>query len=230
MERMGESPVPASAEALRIMTRVARHEVGDLLQTVYATVALLQERLPNGMALEKRLLADVRWRAETCKNELDAIHDLICPISLTIAPLDLGEVAANLASTFATRSGEIRIITEPGSVAVLADGRRMLQAGYLLLGAACQSASSEVRLRLVRDLDHKMGALEIADDGTGVPPEQLRWQKAPFSTTRNALGGLGLALADHVAKLQNGRVEASNLPGGGFRTRLFAPLAPPEEG
>jgi signal transduction histidine kinase len=226
MERTGESRVSASPEVLRVLTRVARHEVGDLLQTVYATVALLQERLPATLALEKRLLADVRWRAETCKNELDAIHDLVCPISVTIAPVDLAEVIENLATTFARRSGEVRIVTEPVPVAVLADGRRLVQAGYLLLSAACQSAHHEVRLRGFRDVKEQMGGLEIRDDGPGVPEEQLRWQKAPFVTTRNALGGLGLALAEHLAELQNGRADAANLPGGGFRVRLFAPLAP----
>jgi signal transduction histidine kinase len=230
IERTGESRVPASPEVLRILTRVARHEVGDLLQTVYATVALLQERLPPDMTLEKRLLSDVRWRAETCRNELDAIHDLICPMSVSIAPVDLGEVATHLAATFSRRYAEIHFRTEPVPIVVLADGRRISQAAYLLLIAACQSANREVRLQPILDTAERLGALEIWDDGAGVPEEQLRWQKSPFVTTRNALGGLGLALAEHIARLQDGRVEACNVPEGGFRVRLYAPLAPSGQG
>jgi len=223
-ERTGESRIPASPEVLRIVTRVARHEVGDLLQTVYATVALLQERLPATMTLEKKLLSDVRWRAETCKNELDAMHDLLCPVTLNIAPVDLGELAASLVVSFTRRYTEIHIIAEPNPVAVLADARHLGQAMHLLLGSACQNARHEVRLRPYRDDQLTMGVLELTDDGGGVAEEQLRWQKSPFVTTRNALGGLGLALADHISRLQDGQVEACNLPDGGFRVRLFAPL------
>ena len=48
------------------VARALRHEVGDLLQSLYSTVALLQGRLPPEMELEKRLLTNLRGRAERC--------------------------------------------------------------------------------------------------------------------------------------------------------------------
>src|SRR5690242_12596189 len=86
---------------LEVVTRTLRHEVGDLLQTVYSTVAILQERLSPGATLERRFLADLRNRAETCKNELDAIHDLVLPITLRPAPVDLAETVAGLTAVIA---------------------------------------------------------------------------------------------------------------------------------
>jgi len=38
--------------------------------------------------------------------------------------------------------------------------------------------------------------------------------------------GLGLALADRLARAYGGRVSAENLPEGGFRFRLVLPAAP----
>jgi signal transduction histidine kinase len=214
---------------LRIVARVARHEVGDLLQTIYATVALLQERLPPDLALERRLLGDLRWRAETCKNEFDAIHDLICPLSIDLAPVDLAEVAGALAGTFSRRYSDLAFGLDTHPVAVLADGRRIVQACHLLLTAVCQSASRQVRLKTYSDAGEKMGALEIDEENGAAMEEQLEWQKTPFRTTRAALGGLGLALAEDLALLQGGRVEAYNRPEGGFRVRILAPLAPTGE-
>lgn len=51
-----------------------RHEVGDLLQTVYSAVALLRARLPAEMELEHRILGDLRTRAERCKSVLEILH------------------------------------------------------------------------------------------------------------------------------------------------------------
>ena len=43
------SPLPLQ----EILVRTLRHEVGDLLQTVYSTVAILQDRIPPQQALEQ---------------------------------------------------------------------------------------------------------------------------------------------------------------------------------
>jgi signal transduction histidine kinase len=209
---------------MEMLARTLRHEVGDLLQTVYATVAILQERLGPAQALEKRLLGDLRTRAETCKNEIDAVHDLVCPLSLSPGTLDLAELSAGLVGNFARRFSGLRVRLEAaGPVAVPGDARRLAQVGSLLLLSACQAAQNEVQVRAAAS-----GAdaeWSFRDDGPGANPEQMSWLTAPFSTTHHAQFGLGLALAGRVAALHGGRILAGNEPGGGFRVRLFLPLA-----
>ena len=61
--------------------RHLRHEMGDLLQTIYASVAIIQERLPKESAFERRILTDLRARAENCKQLLDDVHDLLSPLA-----------------------------------------------------------------------------------------------------------------------------------------------------
>src|SRR5436309_8123621 len=72
-----------AAERTQRLARLLRHEVGDLLQSVYSTVAVLIERLPAEMKLERRLIGDLKNRAELCKGELDAVVELVMqqPIS-----------------------------------------------------------------------------------------------------------------------------------------------------
>src|SRR5262245_19545532 len=65
--KAGKTPPRSLPEAI---TRTLRHEVGDLLQTLYATVAILQKRLPADWDLERRILSDMRRRAESCKHML----------------------------------------------------------------------------------------------------------------------------------------------------------------
>jgi signal transduction histidine kinase len=227
MESIGQPTLAPSQRLVESLARTLRHEVGDLLQTVYATVAILQERLGPALVLEKRLLADLRARAETCKNELDAVHDLVCPLSLKGDTFDLAEVVGGLVNTCTRRFGGLRVGLETsGRSVVQGDARRLAQVGSLLLLSACQQAQKQVQVRVAAAAGE--AEWSICDDGPGASAEQLSWLTAPFSTTHHAQFGLGLALAGRVAGLHGGRVEAGNDPAGGFRVRLFLPLARPD--
>jgi signal transduction histidine kinase len=227
MERTAEPTLDPSRPLLEVLTRTLRHEVGDLLQTVYATVAILQERLPASLGLERRLVGDLRSRAELCKHEIDAVHDLVCPLNLSLDPLDLAELCSSLAAAFTRRYPDRQVRCEAaGPLGVRGDTRRLNQVGQLLVHAACHSAQKEVVLRAapVRP-DRSPGLVEwvIEDDGPGATPEQLSWLDRPFTTTQHALFGLGLALARRVAEAGGGSAEAGDRPGGGVRVRIVLP-------
>ncbi|MFC0684551.1 sensor histidine kinase [Novosphingobium clariflavum] len=66
--------------------------------------------------------------------------------------------------------------------------------------------------------------LGVRDNGPGIPAEQREAALQRFGRldpTRSVAGtGLGLALAEAVAKLHDGRVELTDAPGGGLEVRL----------
>src|SRR5690242_8014126 len=131
-----------------MVVRTLRHEVGDLLQSVYSAVAILQERLPRGQTLERTILTDLRARAETCKNELDAAHDLVCPMSLNCDWIDLSEVAGNIAAQFSLRYPALQIVSEATQpLQIWGDGVRLMQAGTLLMTSLCPAAKSRLLVR-----------------------------------------------------------------------------------
>jgi len=59
MSQMGEGR-PRPQTVPEAIVRTLRHEVGDLLQTVYAAVAILKDRLPAECQTERRILIDMR--------------------------------------------------------------------------------------------------------------------------------------------------------------------------
>src|SRR6516164_4985158 len=126
------SITPQSVAELAV--RTVRHEVGDLLQTVYATAALLQHRLPAGCDQERRILADMRARGEACRVLLDLTHDLVCPMSVSCESIQWRELLASLVANAAARHPALRVeptwdVVPP----VHADPQRLEQACRLLL-------------------------------------------------------------------------------------------------
>jgi signal transduction histidine kinase len=227
MDKTAESPSTSSPPLAQMVARTLRHEVGDMLQTVYSAIAILRARLPADAESERRLLNELHAQAETCKFKLDAVQDLNCPMKLNCAPTNLADVAAGLAVRLGPRFPEVVLNVEaPRNLSVVADGQRLAQIGHLLLLNAFQAARREVRMQMgpVGDANVKWS---IADDGPGANAEQLSWLTEPFRTTHFAQFGLGLAVARRVAELHGGGVTAGNLPSGGFQVVLTLPLALP---
>jgi signal transduction histidine kinase len=213
---------------LEVLTRTLRHEVGDLLQNIYSTVAILQERLPQGQGLERRLLTDLKYRAETTKHELDAVVDLVAPLTLNVTATDLTSLAVAPVEAMARRFPALEIHADAhGPVPLQADGRRLAQLAPLLLLSACQAAQRRVEVRVAPLPGGTEAEWSVRDDGCGASPEQLAWLTQPFSTTRHAYFGVAVALARRLVELHGGHITAENLPEGGFHVRLVFPLGRP---
>lgn len=220
----GEGERTTSAHYVEMVVRTLRHEVGDLLQSVYSAVAILQERLPRGQSLERTILSDLRGRAEACKNELDATHDLVCPLNLNLDWVELSELASAIAAAFSLRHPGLQIVCEaPRPVKVWGDAAKLGQAGTMLMLSFCQAARSKILIRVSGQSSEGMAEWSFTHDGPTATTEQLSWLTKPFNTTRNARFGLGLALAGHVAELQGGQVSTREAAEGGFQVVLTLP-------
>jgi signal transduction histidine kinase len=207
MESERQATPPGSPSLPEVLVRTLRHEVGDLLQTVYATAAILQERLPADWALERRIAADLRARGEGCKNLLDAVHDLVCPMTLNAEPVNLAELASALVGAAAARHPQLELRAEGGPVpSGLGDPKRLAQLGNLLLSHACQRARKQVTF-LTRAGRGEMEWV-VTDDGPEMPADQVERLFAPFTTTRHTFVTLAVALAQRIAQLHGGRVAA----------------------
>lgn len=71
--------------------------------------------------------------------------------------------------------------------------------------------------------------IEVRDNGTGFPPDQLHRLLEPYVTTRAKGTGLGLAIVKKIMEDHKGRVELENAPEGGAIVRLVFPLKRPAD-
>ena len=102
----------------------------------------------------------------------------------------------------------------------------------LLVNAAQHAFPGErtgtIRITAVRDGDGAL--LEVADDGVGIAPDNLKRVFDPFFTTARHRGGTGLGL--HIAynlvtQALGGTIAAESQPGHGARFTLSLPLTAP---
>jgi signal transduction histidine kinase len=227
MTSMGEGR-PRPQTVPEAIVRTLRHEVGDLLQTVYAAVAILKERLPGELQTERRILGDMRSRAETCRELLDTVHDLVCPIALTVEEVDVPEVLRAVVSRVGPRYTRVTVRLETAPVpAIRADPRRLTQLATVLLAEACATANEQVVCRARPGAAPGEVTFEVTDDGPGVPRDKEELLFNPLTTTPHGHLGPGLALARRLVTLHGGRISAGNRPGGGFRVEVTLPAAPP---
>jgi two-component system C4-dicarboxylate transport sensor histidine kinase DctB len=97
--------------------------------------------------------------------------------------------------------------------------------GGLFLNAA-QAGASAIKIGVQRDADWIV--IDISDDGGGIPAEIRSRVIEPFFTTRRTAGhnGLGLTLADTLARAHGGDLHVDHSEIGGARIVLRLPVTP----
>ena len=143
------------------------------------------------------------------------------------------EVVAELATRFphvalscraTSRQAEQRLAGVGGGRTSL---RRILEN---LLANACEGdgtrGARRVEVTISAEPEAQLVAIEVRDDGPGFPPALLALPIAPFSGTKASRSGLGLYIAERLARASGGLLRRENRGGGGARVAVFLPEAP----
>ena len=115
---------------------------------------------------------------------------------------------------------------------IVSDATKIKQVLYNLVSNALKftPAGGSVAVSVRRDGPDAF-CIEVADTGTGIPPERMarlfeRPADVPGGATGSNPGPLGLFLTKRIVDALGGTVSASNLSGGGCRFVVRLPLAP----
>jgi two-component system sensor histidine kinase QseC len=141
--------------------------------------------------------------------------------------LDLAEVARASAdeagSAAAAADKTLRLVVPEKPVAVSGDPDLLGVAVRNLIDNALRYTPPGATVTVSAGLEHGEPLLAVADDGPGVPTEELHRLAERFYRSRDASAegnGLGLAIVHRVAELHGARLEVENVEGGGFAARL----------
>ncbi|HEY3961855.1 MAG TPA: HAMP domain-containing sensor histidine kinase [Gaiellaceae bacterium] len=134
-------------------------------------------------------------------------------LGISSEPIDLSELAAELAVEFGPRasaSGHPLELAAARPVAARGDTERALQIGRVLLENALVHTPAGTTIRLDVARDGGRATLSVADDGPGIPVElraRVFQRFARLDGSRASGSGLGLAIARELAEVMGGRIE-----------------------
>jgi signal transduction histidine kinase len=199
--------IGASVEDLKRNRRSRVEDVGEALGDIEAEM-----RQMTALVEDMLLLA----RTDSGVVQMDRV------------PLDLGDIAADAASSLVTLGEErgVKVVLDPLPAPVTGDPLRLRQLVTILVDNAIRhspaGATVEARVRPA------VGAalLQVDDQGPGIKPENLsriferfwRADDAPAGGT-----GLGLAIAKWIVEQHGGTIGAVNRPGGGASFTVWLP-------
>ncbi|MBU6269265.1 MAG: PAS-domain containing protein [Sphingomonadales bacterium] len=219
------------AEADRDKTRFLAAASHDLLQPLHAarlfTAALKREVRPEGAPLAARVdsaivAAEDLLRALLDISKLDAGGIVPHPEPVVLARF-LGELVASLQPMAAARGLVLRLGHAPGSVHTDPGLLRSLVQNFLT-NALRYTEHGGVVVGVRRRGD--MLRIDVVDSGVGIAPEQIDSVFGEFTRLGQVEAeglGLGLALANRLARLLGAEIEVSSRPGHGSRFSLVLP-------
>jgi two-component system sensor histidine kinase BaeS len=116
----------------------------------------------------------------------------------------------------------------PTSAVVLADRQRLETALDSLVENAVRYTEEGGRIELAAYPDGESVVIEVRDNGSGIPDEELAYVFESFRSGSSRGGtGMGLAIVKAIAEAHGGAVSAENLSGGGASFRLRLPVQGP---
>jgi signal transduction histidine kinase len=216
----------AQARERRFTADVA-HELRTPLTALVGEASLLAEHL-------ERMPADSRRPAELLIADVARLRRLVDDL-LEISRLDAGaesvhaepvDLRALVGATVEARGWNGRVRLDGDGLSLTSDPRRLERIVGNLVDNALEHGGKEVAIRIGRE--GEAVAVEIADDGPGIPPEHLRHIFERFYKADEARSGggtgLGLAIARENARLLGGEIDVSSVPGEGTRFTLRLPV------
>jgi PAS domain S-box-containing protein len=206
------------------------HEVNTPLTGISSYTQMLLDGArpedPSTKVLEK--IERQTFRAAKIVNGL---LNLARPAQVDAGPCDVNAVINDVLSLLEHqfRTGSIQVRKELAPVAPVVQGiEHKLQQVFLNLFLNARDAMpSGGWLTIVTRADAGGAAIEVADTGSGIPPEQLSRIYDPFFTTKE-IGkgtGLGLSISYGIVHEHGGTIACESQVGQGTRFSIRLPLA-----
>jgi len=229
----GEDPATALPAALSAALKGLAHEVRNPLAGLKGAAQLLSRRVAG---------ADERELVQLIADEVDRLAALVERLLHPAPPREFAELnihavlerVRQLAESEAAWSVRLVRDYDPSLPLVAGDSDRLTQALWNLVRNALESGAGTVSLRtraehhvLIGDAPHRLAVrVEIADDGRGVPDDLAERIFLPLVSGRAEGTGLGLPLAQQVAREHGGSLSYRSRPGHTVFTLLVpVPLA-----
>ena len=226
-------PIQGTLDAVEMaaqtdIVRVLTHEILNSLTPVTSLAATAAQLLDGQPPAATAELADARLAVATLARRAQGLtHFIESYRSIARAPVvdrarfAIAPLADELARLFAADWPQVALTMEvvPERLTLDADRALLAQALINLMRNAGEAASAHaetprVAVRFVATPDEAV-AIEVCDNGPGVPPTLRGDIFLPFFTTRKTGTGVGLNLTRQIVIAHGGTIDIADAEGGG---------------
>ena len=218
----GGDPVSALPLALSAAFKGLAHELRNPLAGLKGAAQLLARRIPGDDAAARELVDLVDSEVARLAQLVERMLDPAPPRAH--APLNLHAVLERVLRLAEADAGwAVKLVRDydPSLPELDGDPDRLVQAVWNLVRNAIEAGAGEVVLRTRAEHGVRIGSeqhalalrLDIADDGRGVPAELAGQVFVPLVSGRAEGSGLGLAMAQQVAREHRGSLAFRSRPG-----------------
>lgn len=230
---LGSAEMAAQSDLVRVLT----HEIMNSLTPVTSLARSAADLLASPTLGDGTELQDARIAIDTVARRAEGMHRFVESYrSFAAAPevrrrrFEAGPWAEQITRILEAdpASAGVRIVREvEAGLEIEGDAELLAQLCLNILrngavAAAGHSARPEVRFRISRSPVGAV-AIEVADNGPGIPPERREDIFLPFYTTRAEGHGVGLSFVRQVATAHGGSIVVDDAPGGGALLRVVLP-------
>jgi two-component system phosphate regulon sensor histidine kinase PhoR len=213
----------------------ASHELRTPLTSIRGYLEAIQDAAREGVPPDPAFLDVAHSSALRMERLIDDLLELSQAESVGV-PLEGEEIAlpdllariADLYRESAERAGKTLEVAA-GEGSFRADARKLVLAMSNLVDNAIKYGKEGGRVTLYGKVEDRACTLEVADDGPGIPPEELprifeRFYRVDKGRSREMGGtGLGLSIARHIVESHGGSIRAESRLGVGTRFIIHLP-------
>jgi two-component system nitrogen regulation sensor histidine kinase GlnL len=214
------------------------HEVKNPLGGIKGAAQLLEREFePQSDKLEYTRV--VIRETERIDHIIRELLELASPRALKLEPVNLHKILGDILllqkQAVSDREISFNKQLDPSIPEIIADEELLTRLFLNLICNAIDAIGDNGRLtvtsRVLSDYrmtqnhcNSRMVAIEVTDDGTGIPQEDLENIWTPFYSTKSGGTGLGLTICHKIVSEHRGMIKAESDPGHGTKFTVLLPL------
>lgn len=214
------------------------HEVKNPLGGIKGAAQLLERELDEGSELLEYTRVMIR-ETDRIDHIIRELLELASPRGLKLKPVNLHRVLGDilLLQKQAVAKRDISVVThfDPSIPDIMADEGLLTRLFLNLIRNAIDALGETGQMTLTSRVlsDYRMAqnerrsrmvALEVSDDGPGIPPADLENIWTPFFSTKSTGTGLGLTICHKIVAEHRGMIKVESDPGHGTKFTVLLPL------
>lgn len=221
-------------EAVKSLAAGVAHEIGNPLNSLNIHLQVVERKVKK--QVDPAVATDLLESLEIARNEIKRLDFIVEKFLNAVRPsrpnpqtIDLNDLIKDALNFIGPEVADRRIAVtlELGEELPLlhVDQDQMKQVFYNLIRNSCQAMGTSGELTIRTGHTDENVYITFADNGPGIPADQVSRVFEPYYTTKKTGSGLGLLIVHRIVHDHGGEVEFKSREGTGTEVTVFLPRA-----